>query len=76
MRRLDRIGYKLFEKKLALADGFLRAGKQFRFDNHAEAEKVSNQYREKRGTCSDAIQLEILDFDVLGVNYPFEGGRV
>jgi len=75
MRRLDRIGHKLYEKKLALAAGYIRAGKQFRFDNRAEAEEFSSAYWEKRGTCSDAILREILDFGVLGENYPFANRR-
>ena len=75
MRRIDRIGHELYEKKLVLASGYRRAGKQFRFENRAEAEEFSNAYWEKRGTCSDAILREVLDFGVLGENYPFASGK-
>jgi hypothetical protein len=30
---------------------------------------------EKRGTCSDAVLREILDYGVMGENYPFASGK-
>lgn len=71
MRWIHRIGQELYEKKLAIASGKRRAAKQYRFENLALATEISDMYWEKRGICSDAVPREILDFGVLGEDYPF-----
>ncbi|MDD3135807.1 MAG: hypothetical protein PHF64_04855 [Methanoregula sp.] len=71
MRRIHRIGQALYEKKLAIASGKRRAAKQYRFENLALATEISDMYWEKHGTCSDSVLREILDFGVLGEDYPF-----
>jgi len=75
MQRIDRIGHELYEKKLALAAGFCQAGKQYRFEDRTDAEECSTMYWEKRGTCSDAVLREILDYGVMRENYPFASGK-